>query len=324
MAPEHIRPQLSVIVIIYNMERAAKRTLYSLCTDYQRDVQAADYEVIVMDNGSDVPMDEGFFAHLAGNFRYEYLADAPPSPVKAINRGFDLARGDMVAVMIDGARMVTPGIVAATISAGRAYTSPVVTTVGWLLGHEIQSRAIAKGVYDEQVEDQLLASIRWPEDGYRLYDISVVMGSNAGAWFGRMMETNYLALRTADWARIGYADERFDFPGGGLLSFDMYKEAVELKGSTFVMLLDDATFHQIHGGIASNSTHDDLLTNLRKWRKQYIAIRGQDFETPTRRPLLWGQVRQNLLPHLSEQIQIAMANNFQCPYTWYWSEYSGE
>ena len=44
---------LSVVVVFYNMRREAIRTLQSLARSYQRDVEDLEYEVLVIDNGSD-------------------------------------------------------------------------------------------------------------------------------------------------------------------------------------------------------------------------------------------------------------------------------
>ena len=46
------KPKLSVVIAFFNMRREAARTLYSLTTDYQRDIGIDDYEVIVLDSGS--------------------------------------------------------------------------------------------------------------------------------------------------------------------------------------------------------------------------------------------------------------------------------
>ncbi len=48
--------QLSVIVVAYNMDRELPRTLFTLSTRCQRDVDASAYEVIVVDNGSCRPI----------------------------------------------------------------------------------------------------------------------------------------------------------------------------------------------------------------------------------------------------------------------------
>ena len=49
---------LSVVVVAYDMARELPRTLRSLSTPYQRDLESADYEVVVVDNGSPEPLSE--------------------------------------------------------------------------------------------------------------------------------------------------------------------------------------------------------------------------------------------------------------------------
>ena len=44
---------LSVVVVVHNMRREAARTLYSLSSRYQQGLGELDYEVIVVENGSD-------------------------------------------------------------------------------------------------------------------------------------------------------------------------------------------------------------------------------------------------------------------------------
>ena len=106
------QPEISVVVVVHNMAREAPRTLYSLSAAYQQHITADEYEVIVVDNGSSPPLDPKVLDGLAGNFRLIRLDPAPPSPARAINRGLAEARGDVIGVMIDGARIVTPGIAA--------------------------------------------------------------------------------------------------------------------------------------------------------------------------------------------------------------------
>jgi cephalosporin hydroxylase len=104
------RPKVSVVVVVYNIPREAARTLRSLAADYQRHIDAEDYEVIVVDNGSNPPLDPAMLARLPGNFHLIRIDQASPSPAHAINRGLAEAKGEIIGVMIDGARMVTPGL----------------------------------------------------------------------------------------------------------------------------------------------------------------------------------------------------------------------
>ena len=52
------KPALSVVVVVHNMQREIVRTLYTLDPSYQRDVKRSDYEVILVDNCSDAPVDQ--------------------------------------------------------------------------------------------------------------------------------------------------------------------------------------------------------------------------------------------------------------------------
>ena len=54
-----------------------------------------------------------FVSRFGSEFRYLDLGDeAEPSPVMALNRGIRAGRGRNFALMIDGAHVVTPGVVA--------------------------------------------------------------------------------------------------------------------------------------------------------------------------------------------------------------------
>src|SRR5260370_30722664 len=80
------KPTLSVVVVVYNMSREAPRTLHSLSADYQRHIDPDDYEVIVVDNGSNPPFDQKMVEGLYGNFRLIRIDAAPFSPAHAISR----------------------------------------------------------------------------------------------------------------------------------------------------------------------------------------------------------------------------------------------
>ena len=84
-----------------------------------------------------------------------------------MNLGVDAARGDFVAIMIDGARMLSPGIVVNFLRARRLFPNAFVATLGWHLGDEPQNISMLNG-YDQSCEDDLLESFDWREDGYQL------------------------------------------------------------------------------------------------------------------------------------------------------------
>jgi glycosyltransferase involved in cell wall biosynthesis len=300
--PRRHRPGLSVVVVVHNMAREAPRTLYSLSAAYQQHIAADDYEIIVVDNGSMPPFDAKVIDSLAGNFRLLRLDPAPASPARAINRGLAEARGKVVGVMIDGARIVTPGMLHFARRGVELYPRALVVTLGWYLGRDLQRWSMEAG-YNQQREDEMLTSIGWPQDGYRLFEIAAFDESSVDGWFSRIEESNALFLSRDSWNRIGGIDERFDAPGGGYVNLDTLARAMELPDSELVVLLGEATFHQFHGGIATNRSYRDLSHSLNKWEEQYQAIRQRPWRAPTPRNRTYiGTLPEAVLPHLARAL----------------------
>lgn len=293
-------PAVSIVVVVYNIPREAPRTLYSLSAAYQRHVAGDDYEVIVVDNGSTPPVDESFVATFGENFRLIRIDEASPSPAAAVNRGISAARGELIGVMIDGARMVTPGLVHFARHGSSLHAEAVVVALGWYVGYDFQRFAIGSG-YNAASEDALLASIGWPEDGYRLFDIATPDECSGEGWLQPLGEANALFLRRRLWDCLGGMDERFSSPGGGLVNPDTYRRAIELPGAQLVLLLGEATFHQVHGGVATNAPLEQQQQNFCRWDNQYQDLRGRPFDLLLREqpPIYVGTLPRSALLHFA-------------------------
>jgi glycosyltransferase involved in cell wall biosynthesis len=298
------KPDVSVVVVVYNIPKEAPRTLHSLSAAYQRSIDPDDYEVIVVDNGSTPPVEQQLIDGLSGNFRLIRIDQGHPSPAQALNRGLAEARGDIIGVMIDGARMVTPGLLHFARHGARLYDKAVVATLGWYLGPDFQWRSMESG-YDRAREDALLASIEWPTDGYRLFEIGSMDESSVDGWFKPIAESNALFLRREFWDMLGGLDERFDAPGGGLLNLDTYNRAIEWPDAQLVVLLGEATFHQLHGGTNTNKPLVRQHDNWTHWGAQYANIRGRPYETarPTDPPTCLGTVPRPMLARFTRAVQ---------------------
>jgi hypothetical protein len=285
-----MRPELSVVVVVHNMAREAPRTLLSLSSTYQRDISADDYEVIVVDNGSNIPLDRQSAADPPGPFRFIRIDPAPASPAHAINRGIAEAQGKTIGVIIDGARLVTPRLLHFARHGAQLYPRAIVTALGWYLGSDVQSHAMCAG-YDAREEDALLESIGWPQEGYRLFEISTPDESSVNGWLagpegaGFVFESNALFASRETWDLLDGADERFSSPGGGLLNFDLFRRALELPEARLVLLLGEGTFHQLHGGIATNAAPSLFQERYGRWAAEYRSIHGQPWAPPTLRHL---------------------------------------
>jgi hypothetical protein len=269
-------PRLSVIVVVYNMAREAPRTLLSLSPLHQRGIAGEDYEVIVVDNGSKVPLPDSTIHAVVPGAAYYALAGASPSPARAINYGVSRANGEALAILVDGACLVSPGVLAAALSAYRVFPSPIVVTRYFFLGPGDQADTTSNG-YDQAEEDRLLSSIAWPSDGYRLFEVAapIEFHGPSVSWLSGWFESNCLFVPRAVFDAIGGCDERFDLPGGGLLITDLLLRAGELEETEFIQLLGEGTFHQVHGGVTTNTTRADRERIDQGFVDQYAALRGK-------------------------------------------------
>jgi hypothetical protein len=293
-------PQLSVVVVAHDMARELPRTLRTLAPDYQRGIDASHYEVVLVDNGSPRPLDKATLAAFPGRLRAAHVDRAPPSPARAANFGLDLAEGELVGLIVDGARMASPGLLGGALVAIQLAERPIIAAPGYHLGSTRQMQAGDVG-YDQSSEDQLLAGIEWEKDGYRLFEISTLAGSSGRGWFGPMGESSALFMRRELWKELDGLDERFELPGGGLVNHDLYRRACALEGVQLIVLLGEGTFHQFHGGAATSRrlAWDEMHVD-------YVAVRGERYRPPTNEPLYFGSMPASALPHLEQSVQLAL------------------
>lgn len=294
-----MRAPVSVVVVAHDMARELPRTLRTLTAPYQRGLRADDIELIVVDNGSTVALTDEIFAELTGRLRLVRIEDAPASPAHAANVGLELATSDLVGLVVDGARMASPGLLAAAARASALFSDPIVSTVGYHLGAHRHMDARDAG-YDEAAEDALLASIPWEDDGYDLFTISCLAGSSIWGWFEPMAESSALFLRESSWAELNGLDEAFAMPGGGLVNHDLYRRACELAHTRLVVVLGEGTFHQIHGGAATSRRY-----SFEEMQDDYIQKRGERYRAPRKVAHYFGRIPHQAMPFVTESVERA-------------------
>ena len=267
--------RLSIVVIFHNMTREAFRTLYSLSPAYQTGLVSEDYEVIAIDNGSAQPLDGDWVQSLGPQFSCHMFETLSASPVEAVNAGARMATGDLLAVIVDGARMASPGLIGQTQRAAALYEEPFVATLSWHLGPDVQNRSVLSG-YGQAEEDRLLDSIAWPDNGYALFSISTLAQSSQPGFLGGIpIECSWFTMRRDAFLRIGGFDRRFQSPGGGLVNHDFRDRALCLDDVMPVVLLGEGMFHQFHGGVATNVAPDDHP--IHEFRAEYDQIHGRHY-----------------------------------------------
>jgi glycosyltransferase involved in cell wall biosynthesis len=276
--------KLSIVLNFYNMRREAKRTLYSLSRFYQAGVEDIDYDIVIIDNGSTEPLDPNEIRGMGENYKYVYYDADSPSPCRAINQIVKSQTTDYVMCCIDGARIFSPGIVSKCMLMAKTYTHPFVYTVNMHIGNQLQFLAIEDG-YCQQVEDKLLASVDWQDNGYRLFNISCFGGSAKNGFFSRITESNTLFVKKSDFIDIGGFNERFMSPGGGLCNLDIFNKLNSSSQLTPVLLLGEATFHQFHGGTITNAKKNDRQLKFDAMHKEYEKVIGQQYQSIFKSPI---------------------------------------
>lgn len=244
-----MEPVVSLVIGCYRMTSQLRRTLRSLAPPHQRLDGIGPVEVIVVDNGSDPAPTLADLAVEGLDVQVHHWPNPTVSPVAAMNFGLSLARAPVIAAMIDGARMATPGLVAAGVAGCAAHPMAVVATYNYHLGAKPQQESVAEG-HDSAVEAALLDGIGWPADGYRLFDIGVP--GNGEGMPGPLIESNALFMNRGMWDRLGGYDSRFRSAGGGAANPDLFRRACDLPGAQLIKVVSEATFHQYHGGTIAN------------------------------------------------------------------------
>jgi glycosyltransferase involved in cell wall biosynthesis len=267
------RPKLSVVVVCYEMAAQIKNTLQSLLPPYQRGVETTDYEIILIDNGSAKILDDETRA-ISPNLQYIYLTpnESSPNPASAMNRAAALSRAPLLCLMIDGARMLTPGVLSWGMRLLELAPGAMVEVRGWHLGPKWQPESVAEG-YDHDIESQLLDQVRWWENGYRLFDISAGSAQTKLGISQPASESNCLFVSRALFDLLGGFDERYEEPGGGLVNLDFYARAVAAADHVWT-LLGEGTFHQVHGGAATSLSLKELRLALVRWSAESSRLRG--------------------------------------------------
>jgi cephalosporin hydroxylase len=272
---------LSVILVVYNMRREAPRTLHSLSRAYQQGLEDLDYEVIVVENGSDENerLGEDLVRSFGTEFRYLDLgSEATPTPAVALNRGLSAASGESIAFMIDGAHVLTPGVLRYGMAGLTTYAPAIVVTQQWYVGPGQQGNQQETG-YDQLYEDSLFDQIKWPGDGYRLFDIGHFIGDRD--WLDGLWESNCMFVSRKLLEQVGGYDESFAMAGGGYTNLDFYERMGSAPGVNVVTILGEGSFHQMHGGTTTNQLDSDgRRERIVSYADHYAELRGRPFKGP--------------------------------------------
>ena len=195
-------------------------------------------------------------------------------------------------VIIDGAHILSPGVLGRAIEAFSLFPAPFVATVPFHLGPQHQMQSILEG-YDQNAEDKLLRQCGWKRNGYELFKVAGAFADSSGGWFGCLFESGCFGMRKVDYLALGGLDERFQSPGGGIVNLDFFNRALSQQHLKYVILLGEGSFHQVHGGVASNATAE--THPWQEFIQEFIRIKGNAYEQVIKRPYHLGTVRHEAM-----------------------------
>ena len=295
-----------MIVIVHDMPRQAANTLFTLSTAYQLDVTSQDYEVVVVENRTDNMLGEAAVTSLGSNFRYLEFENSTQSPAASLAYGIANTQTPNLAIMIDGARCITPRVIKYGLAAFRVDPHAMVTVPGYHLGSDEQHLATE---YGEEQDIALLDSVDWRRDGYLLFMISVLFkGRHQPGYLRAMLESNCLFCSRLDYDEIGGVDLRFDLPGGGMVNLDLYRRIGDLPQTRLFVMPGEGTFHQFHGGVTTK-VDKDREALMTAFKDQYLELRGEPYRSVEQRPTLIGAVTGWALPTLRESAAAEIAES---------------
>ena len=302
-----MHPTLSVIVIGYRMAAQLVNTLFTLSPDYQRGVDASDFEVVVVENESDRCLDAEVVARLPENMRYFRRRETGHSPVAAINFGFAQCRGDYIGLLVDGARMLSPRVLEYARLAWRMDPDSITSVPGYHIGRQ-EHHTIGSESEAYASEQRALASIDWRGNGYLLFTIATIGGGNRNGYLQPFMESNCLFASRRHFERIGFADERFQLPGGGSINLHMFRALGMHPDTRLVVLPGEGSFHQYHGGVTTRS-REDRAAELLSHKQQLHGIWNGEFHSLRREPTLLGSVTPWALPVLEHSARMGVVRH---------------
>lgn len=296
---------LTFIVAYYNIPRQIERTLISCSPAYQK-APHDKIEVIIADNGSSEPIADDI------QTRFPFVSkilrtDGKASPVFALNDAIKHARFSTIAILIDGAHMLTPGVFTNTQDICELHKQPVINVPQYVLGPDSQNLR-PPGDYWPREEEEL-RRLGWPENGYALFQCGLYPGEHLGRTTAAAIESNCLITRRAVLEECGAFDERFDEPGGGFANLELFSRLTNHPDNTYVLLPGEGSFHQDHSGITTGKSPTKRQELVTAYRRNYKQITGFESLVNVKSHMTYGVVRKvcQFVPTIS--IEYGQAKN---------------
>lgn len=297
---------LTIIVAYYNIPKHIERTLTSCSPHYQK-APKNKIEVIIADNGSDKPLPRNIrkkFPFVSKVIRTQ----GKPSPVFALNDAIKHAKFNTIALMIDGAHILSPGVFQNTRDICQMFARPVINIPQYFLGNFSQNLNQEPDAWKR--ETRMLGELNWPKDGYSLFRCALIPGEIAAKSIMSSIESNCLIAKRKVFEECGAFDERFDEPGAGFANLEMFTRLTNHEKNTYVMFPGEGSFHQDHDGTTTKKTPEERVKLVDRYREDYTAITGRKTLPNISGPMMYGIRRKSCenIPSISRQFGMVKAN----------------
>ena len=214
----------SIIIPTFRHGDQIKDVLFSL-TKAQKNVSKDEYEIVIV---NDAPEDMGVFDAAEACFNDGYNVKYIRNPIveqhgiKNAGRSGNIgarmyAKGDLLILMVDSARIVTPNALRRSIDTFNEVGPDVCTTI---LPYHIGKYYFDKSWTVQQCRD-LMNKIKWWEDPYRLRDHCA---DTYISRTGRINESTFHGITKENFIKVGGWNEAFT--GWGLHNIDLWRRCV--------------------------------------------------------------------------------------------------
>jgi len=277
---------ITFVIAAYNIPQQIERTLMTCSPHYQK-APPQEIEIIVVDNGSKTPLTMADFKKFPRVTKVINV-EGKPSPVFGLNEGIKAARFSNVAIIIDGAHMLTPGVFKNTKAMCKSFTRPVINIPQYILGRVSQNLNTNPDAFARESED--LKAIGWPGNGYELFNYAVMPGENMSRNFYNAVETNCLITNKTVLEDCGAFNEKFDEPGAGLANLELFMRLCNNPDNQYIMIPGEGSFHQDHGGTTTNPSPEERDKLVQEYFETYKKITGDKRLLNVRGPFVYGNV----------------------------------
>ena len=295
---------MSVIMSPYNQSWEMEKTLFSL--EKQVGMSPDEYEIIIANTNPEDKLAEDvahYFWRLYKNVRLIQVHDEKTKLIKVAGYGLNLgvrnyARGDLLVIVIDPARVPTPGVLRKTRDQFEQWGDDIVTTT---VPYHFFKHYSDRSFTVEECRKEF-AKTRWKQDFYHLFDFAAHTNISKSGIFN---ESTWTGITKENYLKVGGHNEFFVDWGNNNLDFwrrvirSKPKDGIQIVGKVndhwgkvglgleIKVLEGEADFH-LHHSLSDAKRNFRVLIDFRRKIWEEYAKLGECIVANITRPN-WGQ-----------------------------------